>query len=89
MGGRVDVRVMAIDTGVAVYVSDDGAGMTRDQRRRLFQRFATDRPLADGTGLGLVIAKTIIELHRGSIMVDTASMRGATFLFTLPWMGPT
>jgi signal transduction histidine kinase len=58
--------------------------MTREQRQRLFHRFATGRPLADGTGLGLVITKTIVELHGGSIMVDTTSMRGTTFLFTLP-----
>lgn len=83
-GGSIDVRVQAIDTGMAVYVTDDGAGMTREQRKRLFQRFATGRPLADGTGLGLVITKMIVELHGGSIMVDTTSMRGTTFLFTLP-----
>jgi two-component system OmpR family sensor kinase len=84
VGGGIDVRVMAIDTGIAVYVTDDGAGMTREQRRKLFHRFVTGRPLADGTGIGLVITKTIIELHGGAIMVDTTSMRGTTFLFTLP-----
>ncbi|GIJ49598.1 hypothetical protein Val02_64840 [Virgisporangium aliadipatigenens] len=84
IGGSIDVRVMAVDTGVAVYVTDDGAGMSREQRRQLFRRFATGRPLEDGTGLGLVITKTIVELHGGSIMVDTASARGTTFLFTLP-----
>jgi two-component system, OmpR family, sensor kinase len=83
-GGSIDVRVMAIDTGVAVYVTDDGAGMTPPERHRLFHRFATGRPLADGTGLGLVITKTIVELHGGEIMVHTASTRGTTFLFTLP-----
>ncbi|MFI6505806.1 sensor histidine kinase [Nonomuraea typhae] len=84
VGGGIDVRVMAMDTGIAVYVTDDGAGMTREQRRRLFHRFATGRPLADGTGLGLVITKSIVELHGGSILVDTAAARGTTFLFTLP-----
>ncbi|MFC4117635.1 sensor histidine kinase [Nonomuraea zeae] len=84
VGGGIDVRVAVIDTGIAVYVTDDGAGMTKEQRRRLFRRFVTGRPLADGTGLGLVITKTIVELHGGAIMVDTASMRGTTFLFTLP-----
>jgi signal transduction histidine kinase len=84
VGGSIDVRVMVIDTGIAVYVTDDGAGMTKEQRQRLFHRFVTGRPLADGTGLGLVITKTIVELHGGSIMVDTTSMLGTTFLFTLP-----
>ncbi|WP_173082939.1 sensor histidine kinase [Phytohabitans rumicis] len=83
-GGSIDVRVAVIDTGVAVYVTDDGAGMTPDERHRLFRRFATGRPLADGTGLGLVITKTIVELHGGDIMVHTASARGTTFLLTLP-----
>lgn len=83
-GGSIDVRVMPIDTGVAVYVTDDGAGMSREERHRLFRRFATGRPLADGTGLGLVITKSIIELHGGEILVHTASARGTTFLLTLP-----
>lgn len=83
-GGSIDVRVALIDTGVALYVTDDGAGMTQEERHRLFHRFASGRPLADGTGLGLVITKTIIELHGGEIMVHTASTRGTTFLLTLP-----
>ncbi|MBE1488483.1 sensor histidine kinase [Plantactinospora soyae] len=88
-GGSIDVRVTPIDTGVAVYVTDDGAGMTREERHRLFHRFATGRPLADGTGLGLVITKTIVELHGGEIMVHTASRHGTTFLLTLPAGTPT
>jgi two-component system OmpR family sensor kinase len=83
-GGNIDVRVMVIDSGVAVYITDDGAGMTRAEREQLFKRFATGRPLADGTGLGLVITKTIVELHGGEILVHTASNRGTTFLMTLP-----
>lgn len=83
-GGSITVRVMEIDTGIAVYVTDDGAGMSRDERHHLFRRFGTGRPLEDGTGLGLVITKDIIELHHGSIMVDTTAQRGTTFLFTLP-----
>jgi two-component system, OmpR family, sensor kinase len=86
-GGGIDVRILLIDTGVAIYVTDDGAGMTPAERARLFRRFATGRPLADGTGLGLVITKTIVELHGGEIMVHTASSRGTTFLLTLPGGG--
>jgi signal transduction histidine kinase len=83
-GGRISVRVAEIDDGMAIYVSDDGDGMTREQRAQLFRRFATGRPLADGTGLGLVITKDIVELHGGSIMVDTTARRGTTFVVTLP-----
>ena len=88
-GGCISVRVAEIDDGMAIYVSDDGAGMTREQRAQLFRRFATGRPLADGTGLGLVITKDIVELHGGSIMVDTTARRGTTFVVTLPAVRPT
>jgi signal transduction histidine kinase len=87
-GGRIGVRVTEIDDGMAIYVSDDGAGMTREQRAQLFRRFATGRPLTDGTGLGLVITKDIVELHGGSIMVDTTARRGTTFVVTLPAVRP-
>jgi signal transduction histidine kinase len=87
-GGSIAVRVREIDAGIAVYVSDDGDGMTREQRARLFRRFATGRPLADGTGLGLVITKDIVELHGGVIMVDTTALKGTTFVLTLPWAEP-
>jgi signal transduction histidine kinase len=83
-GGSIAVRVREIDDGIVVYVSDDGDGMTREQRAQLFRRFATGRPLADGTGLGLVITKDIVELHGGAIMVDTTARRGTTFVLTLP-----
>lgn len=87
-GGRISVRVAEIDDGMVIYVSDDGDGMTREQRAQLFRRFATGRPLADGTGLGLVITKDIVELHGGSIMVDTTARRGTTFVVTLPAVQP-
>lgn len=88
-GGGIAVRVREIDDGMVVYVSDDGDGMTREQRAQLFRRFATGRPLADGTGLGLVITKDIVELHGGAIMVDTTARRGTTFVLTLPSEQPT
>jgi len=88
VGGSINLRVMEIEDGVAVYVTDDGAGMTREERRRLFRRFATGRPLEDGTGLGLVITKELVELHGGSILVDTTAQKGTTFLVTLPAGGP-
>jgi two-component system, OmpR family, sensor kinase len=87
-GGSISVRVMEVDSGIAVYVTDDGRGMTREERRQLFHRFVTGRPLQDGTGLGLVITKNIIKVHGGSILVDTTAHRGTTFLLMLPTMEP-
>jgi signal transduction histidine kinase len=83
-GGHIYVTIADNDTGMAISVTDDGAGMSVEERQRLFQRFASGRPLGDGAGLGLVITKQIVELHGGQIMVDTSLGRGTTVLFTLP-----
>ncbi|HOQ98371.1 MAG TPA: HAMP domain-containing sensor histidine kinase [Anaerolineae bacterium] len=83
-GGHIYVNISDNGHTVVVAVTDDGAGMSAEERRRLFQRFSSSRPLGDGTGLGLLIVKQIVELHGGRIMVDTNLGRGTTFLFTLP-----
>jgi len=87
-GGYIYVTISNNDVATIVSVTDNGAGMSEEARRNLFQKFASGRPLGDGTGLGLVITKQIIEMHGGQIMVDTSLGRGTTFLFTLPhWRG--
>ncbi len=83
-GGHIYVTIADNEAAVVVSVTDDGAGMSAEERQRLFQKFASGRPLGDGTGLGLVITKQIVELHGGQIMVDTSLGRGTTVLFTLP-----
>lgn len=83
-GGHIFVTISNNDAAVVMSVTDDGAGMSAEERRRLFQKFASGRPLGDGTGLGLVITKQIVELHGGRIMVDTNLGRGTMILFTLP-----
>ena len=83
-GGYIYVTISNNDVATIVSVTDNGAGMSEEARRNLFQKFASGRPLGDGTGLGLVITKQIIEMHGGQIMVDTSLGRGTTFLFTLP-----
>lgn len=83
-GGRIYVSISENDQAVILAVTDDGAGMTTEERQKLFQRFSSGRPLGDGTGLGLVIVKQIVELHGGRILVDTTLGQGTTFLFTLP-----
>lgn len=83
-GGNIFVSIAENEEGIIISVTDDGAGMSEEERRKLFRKFASGRPLGDGTGLGLVITKQIVELHGGQIMVDTSIGRGTTVLFTLP-----
>lgn len=72
-------------------VRDKGVGIPEPERERLFQAFfrasnVGDRP---GTGLGLVIVKRCVDLHRGSIAVESAPGQGTTFTVRLPLFPPS
>lgn len=83
-GGMVVVRVIANDDSAVISVTDDGAGMTPEAREKLFRPFASGAPLADGTGLGLVLTRQIALLHGGRLLVDTTPRRGTTIMLRLP-----
>ena len=89
-GGQVHVSVEDLGAAVAVVVRDDGPGIDEDDRRRLFERFfrSAKSEGLPGTGLGLSIVKAIAETHGGSISVESAPGRGATFELRLPRTGP-
>jgi PAS domain S-box-containing protein len=69
---------------VRVSVSDDGAGMEPEVVSNLFQPFFTTKGVGEGTGLGLATVYGIVTGRGGSIEVDTAPGRGATFRIDLP-----
>ncbi len=86
-GGRVHVVASLDDEGrfVHVNVCDTGPGIAPEDVPRLFERYwQAPRLLRAGSGLGLFIAKGIIEAHGGTIEVDTAMGKGTAFVFTLP-----
>jgi two-component system, OmpR family, sensor kinase len=83
-GGSIELRVLDNDDAVVFAVIDDGAGMTADERKNLFQKFASGRPLGDGTGLGMLINKQIVELHGGHVLVETQLHRGTTVMMSFP-----
>jgi signal transduction histidine kinase len=92
-GGQIAVRARALAGGfVEVAVTDSGIGLTPEQQVQLFTPFyRADSPLRDqvaGTGLGLCIAKSFVELHGGTISVTSAIGQGSTFSFTLPVSSP-
>jgi two-component system OmpR family sensor kinase len=80
----VTVRIIDTDQQILVSVSDDGAGMTVAERQQIFERFASGKPLRDGTGLGLVITRQIVQMHGGGVFVDSTPQRGTTMMFSLP-----
>jgi signal transduction histidine kinase len=84
-GGRVTVAVSRSDGEAHFHVSDTGPGLTREQVERLFERFWQGRP-GDrrGVGLGLTIARGIVEAHGGRVWVDSTPGKGSTFSFSLP-----
>lgn len=66
-------------------VADSGEGLAAEDLPKLFERFVRlDRSTARGAGLGLFIAKAIVEAHGGTIGVSSEPGRGSTFYFTLP-----
>ncbi|KAD3455981.1 sensor histidine kinase [Arthrobacter yangruifuii] len=84
----ITLRIVNADDQVLVSVSDDGEGMDEARRRELFKRFSSGRPLQDGTGLGLVITRQIVQMHGGDVFVDSTPGRGTTMLFSLPEQSP-
>ena len=84
-GGSIAVRVEPRDQDVWFFVTDTGPGIPEDQLPRLFDRFwQAKRTARLGTGLGLTIAKGIIEAQGGRIGVESQVGVGSTFFFTLP-----
>jgi len=97
-GGRVRVDVQRSGSAVSVVVSDNGVGITDDQLPHIFERFYRGDPSrtrepgrdgngqggSDGAGLGLSIARWIVDEHRGSIAVDSARARGTSIAVTVP-----
>lgn len=82
-GVVIVVRITEGDHDVLVSVSDDGPGMTPEERDNLFVPFSTGARTS-GTGLGMVITREIVDLHGGRIFVDTAARVGTVVLLSLP-----
>jgi signal transduction histidine kinase/CheY-like chemotaxis protein len=86
-GGRIAVRVGASGDHVTLAISDTGRGMTPDQVERLFDRFyrADGRGATEsGTGLGMSIVKSLVDLHEGVIDVESELGRGTTITVRIP-----
>ncbi len=87
-GGKVEVRLSRRGDFARLEVEDSGIGIAPDDQRRLFERFFraanTRGDKASGTGLGLYIARAIVEAHGGSIDVSSTLGAGTCFCVELP-----
>jgi PAS domain S-box-containing protein len=83
-GGSLRVRVDASALEARVVISDTGCGIPAADIDKIFDPFYTTRRPGKGIGLGLSICYSIVKQHLGSIEVDSAEQRGATFTVRLP-----
>lgn len=87
-GSTVTVSVRKNKDWVHIAVKDKGVGISKEDKEKLFQKFSRiSNPLSEtvgGSGLGLYLAKKIIELHRGSLYVGSTVGQGSTFTIKLP-----
>lgn len=76
------------DAGLMIAVSDEGPGIAPEEQARLFQPFSRlqgeGRPVREGSGLGLMFVRTVVERHGGRVRIDSAPGVGATFTIELP-----
>jgi PAS domain S-box-containing protein len=90
-GGRVELIASRHDGVIRIEVADTGMGIPQAEQHRLFDRFfRTERAQASaigGAGLGLSIAKAIVEAHRGQISFRSVEGHGTTFVVELPASG--
>lgn len=86
--GHVRLSALIAESNVKLYVEDTGIGIPAERQRQIFDSFSQAEGKAnrefEGTGLGLTVAKKLIELQGGKIIVESKENQGSTFAFTLP-----
>ena len=87
-GGKITVSLEHVGADIRCSIKDTGVGIFHEERDRVFTKFFRGsnvvRMETEGSGLGLFIAKNIIEAHNGKIWFTSEPGQGSTFYFTLP-----
>jgi signal transduction histidine kinase len=87
-GGRIQVEVAEQGWGVVTSVRDTGIGIPERELERIFDKFYqinnTSTRRYGGTGLGLAITKNLVEMHGGTLGVESTEGLGSAFTFVLP-----
>lgn len=80
----IEVEVSVDDENVVVAIRDHGPGISDAERERLFEKWVRGRTAVQGTGLGLYVARMIVEAHHGTLKADEAPGGGEIFTFSVP-----
>ena len=86
-GGEVTVRARRVEGGVEIAVADTGVGIAKTDQEAVFEAFRqgeNDYNKAEGTGLGLALARDLAQLHGGALRLESEPGRGSTFTVFLP-----
>ena len=85
-GGNIFVSLCDAETPEAlrINVKDTGKGIAREEVTQVFERFFQAQGAASGTGIGLALVKSFVELHHGEAWVESESGKGADFIVVLP-----
>ncbi|WP_407356897.1 ATP-binding protein [Methanolobus sp. WCC5] len=87
-GGYIEIGTILQEDGAVVYVKDTGTGISGDDLEHIFEKFyqadGSSTRRFGGNGLGLTIAKHIIEQHDGKLWVESEPDKGSTFFFSIP-----
>ena len=87
-GGNILIGVSLLDSFIEVSVCDDGPGVPQEYKDKIFEKFVQIKRkqvhLRTGAGLGLTFCKLAVELHGGTIKVESETGNGSAFIFTLP-----
>jgi hypothetical protein len=81
---RILITTRYIQDSIIIEIGDNGLGMPESVKKKIFEPFFTTKAVGKGTGLGLSIVYSIIENHKGTLVVETEEGRGTTFIITLP-----
>lgn len=89
-GGTIRLSVHREGETLRLVVADNGRGMSGETQGRVFEMFAQERPGSGGLGVGLTLVKRLVELHDGTVDVESAGPGlGSTFVVTLPLIAQT
>jgi heavy metal sensor kinase len=85
-GGRVEITLERQDGSAVLQVKDSGPGIAPEAQEHIFDRFYRGDPAREGngTGLGLALVRSIVDLHRGEVRVSSVPGEGSCFRVTLP-----